>query len=132
MKTALRLILVVIILGFGLLQKPANSVAQSNKPNIIFIIADDLDTESMDHLPRLQSLLADRGTTFANFFVSLALCCPSRASILRGQYAHNTQIFTNNAPGGGFRSSMISAVRSQRSLLGSVMQATALHSWANT
>lgn len=103
MKTAMRLMLVVIVLGFGLLQKPANSVAQSNKPNIIFIIADDLDTESMDHLPRLQSLLADRGTTFANFFVSLALCCPSRASILRGQYAHNTEIFTNNAPGGGFQ-----------------------------
>ena len=102
MKTAMRL-MVVIVLSFGLLQKPSNSVAQSNKPNIIFIIADDLDTESMDHLPRLQSLLADRGTTFANFFVSLALCCPSRASILRGQYAHNTEIFTNDAPGGGFQ-----------------------------
>lgn len=103
MKTAIRLMLVVVLLGFGLLQKPANSVAQSIKPNIIFIIADDLDSESMNHLPRLQSLLADRGTTFTNFFVSLALCCPSRASILRGQYAHNTQIFTNNVPGGGFQ-----------------------------
>jgi arylsulfatase A-like enzyme len=56
----------------------------------------------MDHLPRLRSLLADQGTTVSNFFVSLALCCPSRASILRGQYAHNTQIFTNAPPGGGF------------------------------
>jgi arylsulfatase A-like enzyme len=57
----------------------------------------------MDHLPRLQSLLRDQGTTFTNYFVSLALCCPSRASILRGQYAHNTQIFTNAPPGGGFQ-----------------------------
>ena len=122
MKTAMRLMLVAIVLGFALLQKPANSFAQSNKPNIVFIIADDLDSESMNHLPRLQSLLADRGTTFANFFVSLALCCPSRASILRGQYAHNTEIFTNDAPGGGFRSSVISAARNQPLLPGSVMQ----------
>ena len=54
MKTAIRLMLVVVLLGFGLLQKPATSVAQSIKPNIIFIIADDLDSESMNHLPRLQ------------------------------------------------------------------------------
>lgn len=73
------------------------------QPNIIFILADDLNTESMDHLPRLQSLLADQGTSFANYFVSLSLCCPSRSSILRGQYAHNTQIFTNEPPGGGFQ-----------------------------
>jgi N-acetylglucosamine-6-sulfatase len=72
------------------------------KPNLIFIIADDLDTASMRQFPRLQSLLADHGVTFANYFVSLALCCPSRASLLRGQYAHNTQIFTNAPPGGGF------------------------------
>jgi arylsulfatase A-like enzyme len=72
------------------------------KPNLIFIIADDLDTASMRQFPRLQSLLADHGVTFANYVVSLALCCPSRASLLRGQYAHNTQIFTNAPPGGGF------------------------------
>src|SRR5919197_592969 len=72
------------------------------KPNILLIITDDLDTASMSQLPRLQALLADHGVTFANYFVSLALCCPSRASLLRGQYAHNTQIFTNAPPGGGF------------------------------
>jgi N-acetylglucosamine-6-sulfatase len=79
-----------------------NVTVASKKPNIIFVLADDLNTELMDHLPRLRSLLADQGTTVSNFFVSLALCCPSRASILRGQYAHNTQIFTNAPPGGGF------------------------------
>jgi arylsulfatase A-like enzyme len=96
-----KLLLILVVVAFGLVGKPASSIAQS-KPNIIFIVADDLNTESMTHLPRLQSLLAARGTIFSNFFVSLALCCPSRASILRGQYAHNTQIFTNAPPGGGF------------------------------
>ncbi len=77
-------------------------------PNIVFVLTDDLDTEYpdgtwIDHYPRLKGLLADQGTTFENFFVSLSLCCPSRSSILRGQYAHNTQIFTNDGPGGGFQ-----------------------------
>ncbi|MGH7771152.1 MAG: sulfatase-like hydrolase/transferase [Candidatus Binatia bacterium] len=90
---------VAVISGLGFTQ----SFAQDKQPNIIFILADDLNVETMTHLPRLQSLLATRGTTFKSFFVSLALCCPSRASILRGQYAHNTEIFTNTAPGGGFQ-----------------------------
>lgn len=83
-------------------------VAQPTRPNIIFILTDDLDIEYPDgswinHFPRLKSLLADQGTTFKNSFVSISLCCPSRTSMLRGQYAHNTQIFTNAAPGGGFQ-----------------------------
>jgi N-acetylglucosamine-6-sulfatase len=100
-KNTIAIVLAVSVLVFGPLCGGSTSVAET-KPNIIFIIADDLNIETMNHLPRLQSLLADRGTTFANYFVSLALCCPSRASILRGQYAHNTQIFTNAPPGGGF------------------------------
>jgi arylsulfatase A-like enzyme len=42
------------------------------------------------------------GATFENFYVNVSLCCPSRASILRGQYAHNTGIYRNIPPGGGF------------------------------
>jgi N-acetylglucosamine-6-sulfatase len=95
-----------LLLGFALvavapLYHCSTSFAES-QPNILFVIADDLDTASMSQFPRLRSLLADRGVTFANYFVSLSLCCPSRASILRGQYAHNTEIFTNEPPGGGF------------------------------
>ncbi len=100
MRSALALLLAAtFISAIGFTQ----SFAQDKQPNIIFILADDLNVETMTHLPRLQSLLAARGTTFNNFFVNLALCCPSRASILRGQYAHNTEIFTNMPPGGGFQ-----------------------------
>jgi arylsulfatase A-like enzyme len=54
-------------------------------------------------MPRLKSLLADEGTSFANHFLSISLCCPSRVAILRGQYAHNTHIFGNGPPDGGFQ-----------------------------
>ena len=41
--------------------------------------------------------------SFRNAYATFPLCCPSRASILRGQYAHNTGVFTNALPGGGFQ-----------------------------
>jgi N-acetylglucosamine-6-sulfatase len=100
-KTLAELLLAFALVAVAPLYHGSIACAES-KPNMIFILADDLDTASMSQLPKLQSLLADHGVTFANYFVSLALCCPSRASILRGQYAHNTQIFTNAPPGGGF------------------------------
>jgi N-acetylglucosamine-6-sulfatase len=71
-------------------------------PNIIFILTDDLDEGIFSLQPRLNSLLAANGTTFKNNFVSLSLCCPSRIATLRGQYAHNSGIFTNSSPDGGF------------------------------
>ena len=106
MKT--RSLVVVSLIATALMLTPSTVLAESRRPNIIFILTDDLDTEYpngtwIEHFPRLKALLADQGTTFKNFFVSLSLCCPSRTSILRGQYAHNTQIFTNTAPGGGFQ-----------------------------
>src|SRR3712207_2477081 len=41
--------------------------------------------------------------TFTSAFVPTALCCPSRATIMRGQYTHNTGIWLNrNSPSGGW------------------------------
>ena len=56
----------------------------------------------MAYMPNVQSQLVKQGTTFTNYFVNVSLCCPSRASILRGQYAHNTHILANRPPEGGF------------------------------
>ena len=74
----------------------------ANRPNIILILTDDQEAGSMAFMPHLQELLVNQGTTFKNFIFNVSLCCPSRASILRGQYAHNHQIMTNRPPNGGF------------------------------
>ena len=60
------------------------------KPNIVFILADDMRKDDLTYMPQTRSLLADKGMSFSNAFVSNGLCCPSRASIMRGQYPHNT------------------------------------------
>ena len=71
------------------------------RPNIVFILTDDLDTRSISVMPKLESVLIDEGTTFENAFVTDPLCCPSRATFLRGQYSHNTKIQGNSPPEGG-------------------------------
>jgi N-acetylglucosamine-6-sulfatase len=74
------------------------------RPNIILILTDDLDAHprSISHMPNLRRYLIRGGTTFENAFVTDSLCCPSRATILRGQYPHNHGILSNEPPHGGF------------------------------
>ena len=68
------------------------------RPNIVFILSDDLDMAAMEFLPRVQAQLVARGASFANAFSATPLCCPSRASLLTGQYAHNHGVLTNGGP----------------------------------
>lgn len=58
-------------------------------PNVVVVMTDDQDLRSMQVLDRTRGLLARAGTTFRNFFVTTPRCCPSRATFLTGQYAHN-------------------------------------------
>ena len=72
------------------------------RPNIIFILTDDLDARELVMMQRVQLDLVYEGVSYANYFVTNSLCCPSRASILRGQYVHNHGIWYNTLPSGGF------------------------------
>jgi len=71
-------------------------------PNIVFILADDLDATAAAQMSQVKALITDQGTSFRHHYVSLSLCCPSRATTLRGQFSHNTGIFKNDLPDGGF------------------------------
>jgi arylsulfatase A-like enzyme len=85
---------------------PTGVVQTSDRPNVILILTDDLDARLLEehptNYPNLRKLAAG-GTTFENAFVTDPLCCPSRATILRGQYAHNHEILGNWWPQGGAR-----------------------------
>jgi N-acetylglucosamine-6-sulfatase len=79
------------------------SIEAVGRPNIIFIVTDDLDAASASKVPSLKEYMADKGLTFDNAFVTSALCCPSRATILTGQYPHNHLVRSNVPPLGGFK-----------------------------
>jgi N-acetylglucosamine-6-sulfatase len=52
-------------------------------------------------MPRTLRRIGERGTRFTNAFTTFPLCCPSRASYLTGQYAHNHGVRDNHPPTGG-------------------------------
>jgi N-acetylglucosamine-6-sulfatase len=72
------------------------------RPNVVVIESDDQTVESMRIMNRVNSLIGDKGATFENNFVNFSLCCPSRATFLTGQYAHNHQVVDNAPPDGGY------------------------------
>ena len=72
------------------------------RPNVVVIETDDQTLESMRVMDNVNSLIGDQGATFANSFVNYSLCCPSRATFLTGQYAHNHGVLDNSPPNGGF------------------------------
>jgi arylsulfatase A-like enzyme len=51
---------------------------------MLFILGDDLRASDLDHMPITRDLLVDQGAEFASPWLTRSLCCPSRASILRG------------------------------------------------
>ena len=91
--------------AWGALGRGSSGVAtRAVAPNIIFVLVDDLRFDMMGtaghpwvETPNIDTL-ARRGVRFSNAFVTTALCSPSRASILTGQYAHRHRVVDNNSP----------------------------------
>jgi N-acetylglucosamine-6-sulfatase len=80
---------------------PAASPPASGRPNIVFVLTDDLSDDLLPYMPHVQALRQE-GLTFSNYFVSDSLCCPSRSSIFTGNFPHDTGVFSNVGPDGGF------------------------------
>ena len=68
------------------------------KPNIIFVLTDDLAINLLQYMPNVQKMQKD-GTSFSRYFVTDSLCCPSRSSIFTGEFPHDTAVFTNTGAG---------------------------------
>jgi arylsulfatase A-like enzyme len=95
-------VLAAVVVAAVALVGCTRSPVQSSKPSIVFILTDDQRWDSLDGMPIVRRVLAAHGVTFANAFASNPLCCPSRATILTGQYAHSTGVWQNKGPYGGF------------------------------
>jgi arylsulfatase A-like enzyme len=104
---------VLLLLCLLLLAGPRSSTAAetAQPPSFVVIQTDD---QTLDQLyatfgqPKLQAMpntlnmIAKRGETFNNYYVSYPLCCPSRVSLLTGRYAHNNGVKGNIQPNGGY------------------------------
>ncbi len=73
------------------------------RPDIVLVVTDDQRWDSLGGMPAVQQHLVSEGVRFSNAFVVDPLCCPSRASILTGTYAHTTGVYANSGRYGGWR-----------------------------
>ncbi|MDQ3663877.1 MAG: sulfatase [Actinomycetota bacterium] len=80
----------------------ADGLAPATSPNVVLVVMDDMRADDLPWMPTVTSEIAETGTQFTRFYAPTPLCCPSRASLLRGQYPHNSGILTNAEPDGGF------------------------------
>jgi N-acetylglucosamine-6-sulfatase len=73
-------------------------------PNVLLIVTDDQRWDTLWSMPNVQADLVARGVEFADAHVVDPLCCPARAAILTGQYAHTNGVYGNHNsdPHGGF------------------------------
>jgi N-acetylglucosamine-6-sulfatase len=88
-----------LALLFLLLIAPAPAAAA---PNVVVIETDDQTVADLAAMPQTRALIGAAGMTFTRSFVSLSECCPSRATFLTGQYAHNHGVLSNRLPFGSF------------------------------
>ena len=78
------------------------------------LLADDMDYAALKWMPSTLKLIGDAGTTFKRNYVGVALCAPSRATLLTGRYAHNTRVLTVDSSNGGYRQFRNGGTRSRR------------------
>jgi arylsulfatase A-like enzyme len=65
------------------------------RPNIVLIVTDDQRLDTLWAMPNVRRRLSAHGVTFTHGYVTNPVCCPSRATMLTGQYSHSTGVYTN-------------------------------------
>ncbi|HEX4976508.1 MAG TPA: sulfatase-like hydrolase/transferase, partial [Nocardioides sp.] len=68
--------------------------AATARPNIVFIMVDDMRDDDLRFMPSTRATIRDRGVRFVNSFSPYPLCCPARSSVFSGQYTHNHGVYT--------------------------------------
>src|SRR3954454_6553423 len=91
-----------LTLGIGSVNARAADLP-AKRPNVVFILADDMRTGDLVATPRIKSLVGAAGMTLRHAFVDVPICAPSRATTLTGQYAQNTGVFGNVSEAGGYQ-----------------------------
>ncbi len=98
MHTTIKQLLLATAVSVGLA-----SLAQAKKPNIIYILADDLGYNELGcygqtriKTPNIDALAA-RGMRFTQHYSGSAVCAPTRACFLTGLHSGHSQVRNNSA-----------------------------------
>ena len=87
---------IAVACAVGALVPTQPAAAQSPAPNVLIVVTDDQRAHgTLSVMPKVRRYFVRNGTTYTNAFASTPLCCPSRATIFTGRYAHNTRVRKN-------------------------------------
>jgi arylsulfatase A-like enzyme len=86
--------LLALAIGFAVVPVPAQ--AQETRPNILVILTDDQRaTGTFGVMPALRSWFVEGGAQYTRAYGPTPICCPARATLFSGRYAHNHGVRTN-------------------------------------
>ncbi len=101
MNKSISIFILLTFILFACQTKPAKQEVKNEKPNIIFILADDLgfgdvsyQGQSKFQTPNIDKLAAE-GMTFSQHYAGSTVCSPSRSVLLTGQHTGHTPIRGN-------------------------------------
>jgi N-acetylglucosamine-6-sulfatase len=96
--------ILLLAAAYRALDVPPRSTAArvDPRPNIVVVMTDDQTVADLEVMPRVRKLLGAAGVSFDRSYVSYPVCCPSRATYLSGQYAHNHNVLGLYPPTGGY------------------------------
>lgn len=91
--------------GYAVGEEAADASSQDRRPNVLFIISDDLSAETLScygardcrtpHIDRL----AERGMRFTRAYCQFPVCGPSRAALMSGMYPRAIGVVGNGSSG---------------------------------
>ena len=86
----------------------AASAQATARPNVVVIQTDDQTLQELYAtwrtpagidarvMPNTLDMIGKEGITFSRYYASYPLCCPSRATLLSGRYAHSNGVISND------------------------------------
>lgn len=95
MRISKHIIFLATLMSFVLQSCQALPRINDQRPNFLIIITDDQRFDTMQYMPNTRQMIFDEGVTFSHGYITTPFCCPSRASILTGMYAHNHEVYVN-------------------------------------
>lgn len=93
----------VVVLGTAAPRPASAETPPEGAPSaIVLVVTDDQRFDTLWAMPIVQRELVRRGASFPEAFVVNPLCCPSRTTILTGEYSHTTGVYRQVPPFGRF------------------------------
>jgi N-acetylglucosamine-6-sulfatase len=71
------------------------AAATAARLNVVVIVSDDERLDANATMRNVELLLARHGVRFGRYYVTTSECCPSRTTMLTGQYPHRTGVVAN-------------------------------------